>query len=590
MSDHRACLPPDSRSLDRPRTVFRLGLIAAASLTWLSLRPFWHAPAVKSFLETRGDHVAVWLVGDLACFLVLLAEHELGHLVAAVLVGFHPTYVRISGIVLVFEDEAWRFRLSPRVFSGRVQYTFSPQMPGLRWRLALVSAAGAAANVFTILPALILFFWAQAGGQPYPMWSGAAVWCMFCSALLAGFSIFPVRELGICSDGDRVLHYWFIEWTRVRAMELSRQLDEALIQAGETKDAMLANVGEGCERLLEKTPREAFVLHVYGVSLWHRGSLAELANSRLAADRLYAMAEEKFFAARNLTPDNPKLSCDLANTLFKRSALHPGEAGLVFLAKICEVCERWVASSPTDSLKLHIWGHALLGLGIRTSGLERDRLYTLAEAKLSAALALAPSDKKLIINLGNTLARRARLQDGEGAHRLLRSAREFALRALQEDPLYEHGLNGLAHILYDRTKRFPGAETNRLLADGVSRLENAAQTGADPDALLGSWGIIFWAQGRSTVGEESVRLLRRAKQKLLLAESREPRSNAYNLGRLCAELGELSECRHWLEQSGEPGILVSREEMAAEAEFESVLNEEWFRQDLFKLSGAMGRP
>jgi hypothetical protein len=42
-------------------------------------------------------------------------------------------------------------------------------------------------------------------------------------------------------------------------------------------------------------------------------------------------------------------------------------------------------------------------------------------------------------------------------------------------------------------------------------------------------------------------------------------------------LGEVEECRHWLEESREPGILVTRGEMAEETHFGNVRQCDWFQ-------------
>ena len=47
-----------------------------------------------------------------------------------------------------------------------------------------------------------------------------------------------------------------------------------------------------------------------------------------------------------------------------------------------------------------------------------------------------------------------------------------------------------------------------------------------------------------------------------------------------AQLDEQAECRRWLEKSREPGILVSREQMAQEEELASVRGCDWFREML----------
>jgi hypothetical protein len=49
---------------------------------------------------------------------------------------------------------------------------------------------------------------------------------------------------------------------------------------------------------------------------------------------------------------------------------------------------------------------------------------------------------------------------------------------------------------------------------------------------------------------------------MLDAESLEPGSASYDLAWICAQLGQIDECREWLAKSGEPGKLISADMMA----------------------------
>jgi hypothetical protein len=78
-------------------------------------------------------------------------------------------------------------------------------------------------------------------------------------------------------------------------------------------------------------------------------------------------------------------------------------------------------------------------------------------------------------------------------------------------------------------------------------------------------------------GQERLGLLREARQNFAASESAEPGSGAYRAACVSARLGEEDECRKWLEQCREPGILVTRDELAEEPHLESVWDRDWFQ-------------
>ena len=86
-------------------------------------------------------------------------------------------------------------------------------------------------------------------------------------------------------------------------------------------------------------------------------------------------------------------------------------------------------------------------------------------------------------------------------------------------------------------------------------------------------------------GQESARLLREAKAKLLESEARVPRSAAYSLACFCAQTGETEECQRWLRVSGEPGRDFSPDLLRAEEDFAPVRECEWFREILAGQAG-----
>jgi hypothetical protein len=117
--------------------------------------------------------------------------------------------------------------------------------------------------------------------------------------------------------------------------------------------------------------------------------------------------------------------------------------------------------------------------------------------------------------------------------------------------------------------------------------EAASKAGAERAAFVAGWGVVHWARAKTLHGDESRQFFQRAKDELMEDAALGPGPSAYNIACICAELGEIQECRRWLEQSQEPGGCVSRDQMDTERELEHVREFEWFRELLAK--GEPGR-
>jgi hypothetical protein len=352
-------------------------------------------------------------------------------------------------------------------------------------------------------------------------------------------------------------------------------LQQGCVDRSSRSVAILKQACGDCEKVIAKNPRHEFGLQVWGTALWWLGKRA----SGAEADRYYQAAEEKFASALALKGDDVTLATDRFWALRERAELHPGANGAPFLRVICEECERILRSRRKDRALLAWWASALSSLSVRTTPEEASQLLAQAEAKLKAALALYAEDASVMASLSNVLWRRAKLSPGGEGEGLLREAGEWAGKSRQLLPLDAVPILTQACVLFSRTKVLPGEETTRQV-DEAARAIDAIPTGDDPDPLLLARGIIRWSQAYCATGEAAARLLGEAKQRLTESAARRVSSAEYNLACICARLGEEEECRQWLEKSREPGILVSREQMAEELELESVRAHDWFHQML----------
>jgi tetratricopeptide (TPR) repeat protein len=224
---------------------------------------------------------------------------------------------------------------------------------------------------------------------------------------------------------------------------------------------------------------------------------------------------------------------------------------------------------------LKLWGAALARRVPTMPTADAERTNAEAEEKLSLALTLAPDDVEILATLASVLVRRAWLTPPDVARPPLARARELAEKALSLEPYRSDALNTWAHVLYEQVHAAPAGDIDRTLAEAFEKFKSAYDTTAK-SSILGGWGTIAFAQADRASGSDVGRLLQVAKEKYAEAYSRDPIST-YNLGCVCARLGEWDKCREWLEKSGEPGRYVTREEMAGDPELAAVRSEAWFQ-------------
>ena len=361
---------------------------------------------------------------------------------------------------------------------------------------------------------------------------------------------------------------------------LARRAHAMLREAGDNRDEraaeLLARCCAECNKILTGSPNHAFAWHIWGSALWTLGQTAKVEKDAVKADRLFAAAEDKFVSALAVRPDDSKLTLDLLRVRWNRAELHPGVVGLEHLERICDECERLLIVKPEATVLLNLWGGALGAMGNRLAGEEADRLYAAAEEKYKEALRIAPDQVDSMSALGVLVWRRARLRRGAEASELIRQAGEWLDTALRLKPSDARALSGRAWILFARTKLMPCTDTARLLDAAASQFASV-ETNDDDAILRQARGVLLWAQARCAEGEQATRLLNDAKTRLEEADRQEPGSAAYNLACVCAQLGDDAACRQWLEKSREPGVLVSREQMATEEELAGVRGSDWFR-------------
>jgi hypothetical protein len=425
------------------------------------------------------------------------------------------------------------------------------------------------------------------------------------------------KRLGIMWSGPddaRMLHTWGMAlwWLAAReageeAKRLYKQADEkfskaialepkeaefavdqadalvyaAALHGGDEQREMLQRVCQWCQQLASRGAGGARMLTIWGSALCWLGTISKGEE----AERYYAEAEKKTARALRIAPDTERAVAGKIRSLTYRALLERGEARRNLLAQACEECVRFDEAHPRNADLLRLWGTVLIWRAVAADSAEAARLLADAAGKSSVGLSLRPADECLSTNFATALCYRAKVFGGEPARQWLPQAGELLEAVLNHNPANYEALTQWASVAHLRAKIMPGDETTGMASDLVRRFEAAAQNGANPDAILRGWGMALWTLARCVAGEESARLLKEAKAKLLEAETRMPTVAAFHLACFCAQTGELEECRRWLRVSGEPGVALSRDWVETEEEFAGVRDTEWFREMLAGQAG-----
>jgi Zn-dependent protease len=158
-------------------------------------------------------------LGILGAF-VCLAIHELGHLLAGLSFGY-PFAVYIVGPLRVDRGPSSHIRIGwnrvPWLYGGAAA-VLPNRTGGLRWRMAVVAAAGPMANIVLAVAASVLLASVTASGP----WRTELQWIRLLSAVLA-LNLVPLRNGPFATDGLRV-------W-RLLAPGAERNLEMAILSA-----------------------------------------------------------------------------------------------------------------------------------------------------------------------------------------------------------------------------------------------------------------------------------------------------------------------------------------------------------------------
>ena len=151
------------------------------------------------------ENSLAFLVFYLGASLMILTSHELAHVVAGRIVGFHFETVRVGPFALVKSAKGLKFKLQGRHGLDGMAAMRIDRLGRLRRRLGIYIAAGPVANVLAV-PCVWLFFvsqaldkWQHSVGKFLLFWAALSV-------VIAIVNLIPYqRENGMFTDGARLL-------------------------------------------------------------------------------------------------------------------------------------------------------------------------------------------------------------------------------------------------------------------------------------------------------------------------------------------------------------------------------------------------
>jgi tetratricopeptide (TPR) repeat protein len=242
--------------------------------------------------------------------------------------------------------------------------------------------------------------------------------------------------------------------------------------------------------------------------------------------------------------------------------------------------------NPRHSVGLYVWALALIDDSGRKPLQEAERLLLEAQTKLSAALEATPGAAHLIVTQAIAQLWQAGLKPKEEALPLLAGGRELVEKVLAVKPDDAFALSTWAHLLSNQATAGAGGEIDATLVEACECIEVAAKV-ANRYQLLDGWGVLLLARASRASVDQAVGYLRAAKEKFAEKLKHDPEYHTYNMAVTCARLGEIHECRQWLE--GHVPSRRVREKMASDPDFENVRGCEWFRK-MVEADGDPGRP
>ncbi len=387
------------------------------------------------------------------------------------------------------------------------------------------------------------------------------------------------KEIGSLTPGFTELASW------AYILQGDALSDQAMTKIGKEADRVFAMACEKYQAALKIKPDYPPTLNNWGCALSEQAR----AKTGVEADWLFALGGEKYQAALKIKPDNHEALFNWGNALYYQAGTKRGDAADRLFAQAGEKYQAAIKIKPDKHEALNNWGIALSdqAMAMIKTGNEADRLFALAGEKYQAALKIKPDYHKAFYSWGNALSVHAMTKTGDEADHLFALAGEKYRAALKIKPDKHEALYNWGLALHEQAKTKTGKEANRLFVLAGEKYQAALKIKPDYHKALYIWGIALYDQAKTKTGEEADCLFAQSKDLLLKAESILSGSAAYNIACWCAIRGQEDECKKWLEKCLEKclclGVMPSRQHLEKDQDLEKVREKPWFKAILARL-------
>jgi tetratricopeptide (TPR) repeat protein len=261
------------------------------------------------------------------------------------------------------------------------------------------------------------------------------------------------------------------------------------------------------------------------------GARARL-NEGALADELFDKAIGKFREVLEKQPNNAEVLEGLGWTLCKMAEIKSGEQANTLYAEACFAFESADRSKPNDEVILASWAIALFDRALYTSGEDAESLRAQGTVKFEAAWKCNPKNATTLFNWGSSL------------HSQI-----------------DHG----------------GKDAKALFLLAEAKYEAAISINPEMHDVRFNLALLRMSQALNEADPRACELLNQAKIYLLSVKPVDARV-VYNLACVYASLGEENEAREQLKWLRDNGWLHPKEIFLEERHFNSIREEDWFRE------------
>jgi len=299
------------------------------------------------------------------------------------------------------------------------------------------------------------------------------------------------------------------------------------------------------------------------------------------ADRLFEQAYKKFQAALKIKPDKHEAINNWGTALSTQAKTKQGDQADRLFEKAYEKYQAALKINPDTHEAFSNWGAALSRQAEKKQGEQADRLFEQAYDKYLAAMKINPDMHEAFCNWGYALTAQAKTKQGDQADRLFEQAYEKYQAALKIKPNKHKAFCYWGASLTFQARTREGEEADRLFEQAYEKCQAALKIKLDDHVAFNNWGAALIYQARTRQGEKRMELLRKAQARLLEGERVKEGSCAFNLACTAALLGQVDDCRRWLQLALKHRELTPK--LMEDSDLDPVRELPWFQEILAAL-------